>query len=451
MSMPTETDDCKTYDTCASRTSAHQLPSATHARHGRRRRPAAGAHPRVAPARRWLLAVIVAGLPLLQGAQCTNPLKSVNDSVEGINATLSQAVQTLGDQSSAWQVTLRNLETQLASDASGLARQVAEDVQGLIAQVDVVVKDGVQFVQESINCQVDIFASHAKIALQNILIDFLNKWHYKDISNRPRVRHAPIVCSANPSGVNVATWNLSNFLVLSGTDLNLLDTESPLVVVVRSDGSEAALSNMGNRVTNYRFEVNVPSMIAHGQLVNAVQLQIRWNGQRVNRNEIPVVSCGMLGGPCCGGSCTQGSCINGVCSRCGGLGEACCPSATGCLASNTGCSAGRCVTCPAPPARRLRFGRTRDQVGPHCGGRHESRTYAGHCTAGFRREDVQPRISVVRACDVCTARPSWASPDVEDCTLSIRYDTPSDCTKFIEVDIEIWETQITGPRPAGCS
>jgi hypothetical protein len=221
--------------------------------------------------------------------------------------------------------------------------------------------------------------------------------------------------------------------------------------VVRIDGSEAALAHMGNRVSNYRFEVNVPAMITQNLLTGAVQLQIRWNGQRVNQNEIPVVSCGMFDGPCCSGRCTQGSCINNVCSRCGDLGQACCPSGTQCTTRSTGCSAGRCVACPPPATRQRLFNKTGEQAGPTCfSGTHETRTYSGRCHAGFHREGSQPQMAITTACDVCTASASWASGDTGDCTVKIRFDTPGDCGKFIQVNLEVWEIQNTPPPPAGC-
>jgi hypothetical protein len=383
----------------------------------------------------------------------SGPLGDITATIDKVNGTLTQAVQTLGNQSAAWQQTLKDLEAQLASDVSGVESQIVNDVQNLIAQVDTVVKDGVQFAQETFNCQFDIFGSHALIALKNLQIDFLNKVKYEGNSNRPRIAHAPIVCSANPNGINIATWNQSTFMVLSGTDLSLLDTSAPSVVVVRSNGTEAAIANMGNRVTNYRFEVNVPSMINLRLLTDAVQLQIRWNGQRVNRNEIPVVACGMMGGPCCGGgTCSQGSCINSVCSSCGRLGEACCPASTACLGNGTGCAAGRCTTCPAVPQPQQAYRTNGQGVGPSCWpapAQDSTFTYGGACHSGFHHDQCSPSVSTT--CDACTVQASWANPgNPSDCTCKVRFTSPQDCFKAIRADIVVTEIQNTGPRPIGC-
>lgn len=294
---------------------------------------------------------------------------SLNQNVDKINQTMSQAVQTLGEQSASWQSTLSSLESSLASDAGGLEQQLAHDtkdlesqvahdasdlekqtahdvlnlehqvvsdVHDLINQVDYVVKDGAQFTQESFNCQLDIFNAHARVALQNALIQFLNKRNYQGISNRTLQPFTPIICSANPNGINVAKWDLTAYLVLSGTDLNMFQTQEPSVVVVRSDGSELTVASVGNRVTNYRFEVNVPVMISQNKLKDGVQLQVRWNGAKVNNNQIPIISCGGNGQPCCRGSlCDTGTCANDICGACGANGQPCCAGST--------CQTGACV------------------------------------------------------------------------------------------------------------
>lgn len=286
--------------------------------------------------------VVVCAALLLQGGSC-NPVKGLAESVDKVNATLSEAVQMLGNQSVAWQTTLTNLEARLAADASSLEKQVADDVRGLVTQIGTIVKDGGQFAQEATNCQIDIFRSHATVALQNLLAGFLNRFNYQGRSDRPMLPFVPIVCSANPNGVDVSRWDSGTFLVLSGTDFNEFNTQKPVVVVRKRGGHEIAVADMGNRVTNYRYTVNVPAMIAQGMLVEAVQIQIRWSGQRVNQNEIPVVPCGAYGEPCCRGrQCRSGSCVNDVCGACGQLNLPCC---NGQMCQAGSCINGVCTAC----------------------------------------------------------------------------------------------------------
>jgi hypothetical protein len=305
--------------------------------------------------------------------------KSVDQSVDAINTTMSNAVSQLDQQSSAWQQTLKGLETDLTQQASALESQVAQhaqdlaeearrgakdverqaandalqleqqlasDVHNVIDQVSGVVKDGLQFGQESFNCQLDIFATHARISVHNFLVGILNRVKYKGISNRPSDPFVPIICSANPSGINVGAWDPGTFLVLSGTDLNLLDTQKPQIVVLHSDGSQfVAPEVVGNRTTNYRYQINVPTMIAQGQLRNAAKLEVRWNGQHVNKNEIPISACGGANQPCCHGACDdpRNACSNNVCQGCGGGGQPCCPG-NSCSAGGV-CEHGFCTGC----------------------------------------------------------------------------------------------------------
>ena len=299
--------------------------------------------------------VVLAGgiaVAILQLASCGG-VDMIKDGVAKVNETVSQAVKTLENQSASWQTTLQTLESQLTQDAGNLETQVARDatdaekglvrdLHGLIRQVELVAKDGGQFVQESANCQADIFNSHARIALQNMLNTFLNKYSYQGGSDRPAVPHVPIICTSNMNGINVGNWNADAFLALSGTDLSLFQSQPPDIVVLKGDGSESTVPNVGNRVTNYRFEINVQPLIAQGLLKDAVQLQVRWGGQRVNRNEIPIVPCGPIGKPCCRGTCDAGACVNHVCEACGALGQHCCTGG-GCP-GNT-CVSGICTVC----------------------------------------------------------------------------------------------------------
>ena len=75
-------------------------------------------------------------------------------------------------------------------------------------------------------------------------------------------------------------------------------------------------------------------MIAQKLLKNAVKLDVRWQGQHVNKNEIPIAPCGATHQPCCAGACESDACSNGICQSCGGVGQPCCPGRT--------CSAGVC-------------------------------------------------------------------------------------------------------------
>lgn len=315
------------------------------------------------PRSKLLLVLLLGSLPFIQGSSCidlsqiTNTVdksvdkitESINQSVEKVNTTMSQAVDTLGQQSASWQGTLKTLESSLALDASNLEsqtaqhasdleKQIAHDVRGLVDQVDYVLKDGLQFSQEQFNCQNDIYNTHARIAVKNILSSFLNKYKYKGISDRAPDPFVPIVCSANPNGINVARWDLNTYLVLSGTDFNLFDTQKPSIVLVKADGSETVVTlSVGNRVTNYRYEVNVPVMISQNLFRNIIQLLVRWNGHKVNQNEIPVVPCGAFGSSCCrGGVCESGTCVNEVCGACGTVGQPCCPGSS--------CTSGVCVS-----------------------------------------------------------------------------------------------------------
>lgn len=287
------------------------------------------------PSRAFFLAMLLA-LPFVQGSSCDINTPGVTAAVERVTDSMNNAIAVIDSQSSQWQNTLTNLESQLAADAKDLEGQIFQDINQLINKVDYVVKDGIQFGQESINCQIDIFRTHAKIALQNLLNDFLDKYGYKGIKNRPEIAYIPIVCSANPTTVNVGQWDSNATLALSGVDFNLFDTQAPSVIVVRSDGSQVEAKNMGSRTSNYRYQINVQTMIMQGFLKNAVQLQVRWNGQSVNRNEIPVTDCGHLNGPCCKGDlCDSGTCVSQACVPCGKLNEHCC--------NHTLCTTGACV------------------------------------------------------------------------------------------------------------
>jgi hypothetical protein len=74
------------------------------------------------------------------------------------------------------------------------------------------------------------------------------------------------------------------------------------------------------------------------------------------------------------------------------------------------------------------------------------RTYGSACHDGFHRE--QCLLSVVEACDVCTAIQRWTSPNTSDCRCTVHYHTPQDLLKHIRVNIEITETQ--NVRPVRC-
>lgn len=336
-----------------------------------------------------LLALLCA-VPMLQAAQCIpsnvipGPVDRVSDSVDRINDTLSRAVDALSAQSSSWQATLLELESSLAADASTLERQFAadastlerqlvRDVHGLVDHVHTVAQDGLQFTQESVNCQKDIFAGQARVEIQNLLIELLNKYSHQGRSDRPKVPQVPIVCSANPSIVNLGEWTSDTLLTLSGSNLSLFDSQKPSIVVVKSNHTESVIdSAMGNRVTNYRYTLNIPAMIHQHLLEDALQLQVRWNGHQVNQNEIAVTQCGARGEACCleqcdspldacvnlgrtnrctacgasgqpccaGATCGNGgTCVNNTCTPCGTAGSACCPG-NSCSVGN--CSNGTC-------------------------------------------------------------------------------------------------------------
>jgi hypothetical protein len=265
---------------------------------------------------------LLAALPFMQGSSCLG-VKDVTSAIEQVNQTLSQAVTMLSNQSSAWQSTLKDLESQLAKDATGLETKIADDVHDMINQVDTVVKDGIQFTQESLNCQTDIFGSHARIAIKNMLTSFLNRWNYRGVSDRPLEPLVPIVCSVNPNAINVAKWDPTVQLILSGTDFNLFNTTPPVASLLHANGTPKAVpATLVSVMTNYRVAINVPAMINQGLFdPDIVQLTLKWNGRDVNPNMIPVVSsapppaCGQRDQPCCnGGTCTAGG-SGPVCSR----------------------------------------------------------------------------------------------------------------------------------------
>src|SRR5262245_35386869 len=111
-----------------------------------------------------LLIAIVCVLPLLQGSSGGCGVKKITGSIDRINGTMQHAIDVLDHQSSSWQVTLQDLQTKLAQDTQGLRSDLAADVRGLITQVQGVMRDGIQFSQEAINCQTDIFGTRAKVA-----------------------------------------------------------------------------------------------------------------------------------------------------------------------------------------------------------------------------------------------------------------------------------------------
>lgn len=305
--------------------------------------------------------MILASVTLLGAGGC-----GVSDSIDKVNATMEHAVETLDQQSSQWQVTLQNLETQLAKDARGLSTQLAADVNQLISHVHLVARDGVQFGQEALNCQTDIFGTRAKVAVQNLLINFLNQHRWKGRSDRPLVPLRPIVCSANPNEIDVRGWPGATQLVLSGVDLNLIDTRVPLLFIVRSGGlpDRPVQPFHINRLTNYRIAINVPNMISERLFdANSRQLVVRWEGQRVNSSEIPIVpmiACGALGQTCCHGSVCQGGnlCQGGTCVSppCGGANQPCCAGAAQCTGADSSCVNDICTraTCSDTPFASIR-------------------------------------------------------------------------------------------------
>lgn len=301
-----------------------------------------------------LLLSLGVSTPFIQWFAGCGLISQVTDTLDGVNATMQQAVWMLETQSAQWQTTLKDLEAQLGRDAMLLEGQVAADLRQVIEQVDLVMKEGVQFGQESLNCQTDIFATRAKIAVQNLLNELLNKHQYKRKSNRPMLPYQPIVCSATPTQIGLQGWPGATQLVLSGIDFNGLDTQKPLAFIVRSGGmaERPVPAYHINRTTNYRMTVNVPNMITEGLFdQQSRQLVIRWEGRQVNPNEIPIVPmvpCGNLGQCCLPGSvCNSGyKCQGGVCVQppCGGYGQPCCATNPQCTGNN------RCVNniCTSP-------------------------------------------------------------------------------------------------------
>lgn len=334
---------------------------------------------------RCAFVAIVLSTPFLQGAKCVNPdtiVKPITKTIDKINATMQKAIDTLDTQSTLWQQTITTLEQDLAAEAKSLSKDVQnlehqffQDVNTLVNNVSYLVKDGGQWLQESANCQKDIYSSHAKIALQNMLNEFLNKHNYLKKNDRPKLPFAPIICSANPTSVAVGQWQPSQSLALSGVDMNLFKTQPPSVLVLRSDGSTIEAKNMGNQGTNYHFTINIQTMISQGLLDDAIQIQVNWNGHKVNSNQIPVIACGRLSAPCCQGkmcksgtcvdqiclpcgqlnqhccngvNCSSGVCTNDMCTSCGGKGQICCAGKS-CTESGTVCKQGTCIVPPVPP------------------------------------------------------------------------------------------------------
>lgn len=283
-----------------------------------------------------LLIMMLCLLPFMQGwsGSCLSSVGQgaadrIGDSLDRINQTMGDAVQTLGTQSSQWQGTLKDLQAKLTQDTKDIEKQVVSDVNQIIDHIDDVVKDGIQFAQESFNCQTDIFASHARISVQNLLNQLLNKFGYKGISNRPILPFEPIVCSANPTAIDLATWSSAQGqqgqLVLSGVDFNIFGTDKPDVVIKIPSTERVVPALYVARETNYRLAVNVLDMKNNNVFftTSPQQMEIRWQGRKVNSNEInitpftappPPDPCGSRGLKCCGGtSCTSSVCVSGMC------------------------------------------------------------------------------------------------------------------------------------------
>jgi hypothetical protein len=243
-------------------------------------------------------ALLLFAMPLLQGSSCfssagVDAANKISGSLDSINKTMADGVSSLNNQSNAWQGTLKELEGKLAQDGKDMEKQIASDVNDMIDHIDNIAKDGAQFAQEGLNCEADIIANHAKIGLENLLTDFLNKWSYKGIKNRPSVKYQPTVCTVNPTAIVVADWKgVNGQLVLSGVDFNLLDTKKPLAYIKHSDNTEKAIpANYVARQTNYRIAINIASLI-EADLISAksLLLELRWDGRKVNPNQISIVA-----------------------------------------------------------------------------------------------------------------------------------------------------------------
>lgn len=301
-------------------------------------------------------ALLLLSMIIVFGSSCG--VKGVADSLDRINDTMSQAVQTLGEQSSAWQATLTNLQKQLTLDSQKMEGQIKDDVSALVNQVSFVANDAAQNLQASLLCTENIIATHVSIALRNLLNTELNKWSYKGINNRPIEPFLPTVCTINPKSVTVDGWPDSQQLELSGADFNLFAQQKPLGFIIKTSGQEVPIAaGYINQQTNYMITISIPLMIRDNRFdTSSQQIIIKWNGQKVNNNEIPVipkVPCGGIGQPCCSArQCTGGLCRDGRCVICGGLGQPCCEPSQ--CDQNLACSAGgQCIAAPQSPTCSL--------------------------------------------------------------------------------------------------
>jgi hypothetical protein len=134
----------------------------------------------------------------------------------------------------------------------------------------------------------------------------------------------------------------------------------------------------------------------------------------------PCNSCGKVGSPCCSGSA--------------------CEAGSGCGPNNT------CVTCPAKATVKTLVN-TVQHMGSNCFGNDAKFTFQGpqgaSCDANFGHGTCTATPSVNNG-SACTA--SWqVEGDPHNCVCTVRIQTPSDCSKWIDCTVVATESS-----PIGC-
>lgn len=354
--------------------------------------------------RHWFRAALLAACAVvLQGSNCIGPI--IRPSVDEVTRAFDNAIASLGSESGQWRATLQQLESNLVQQGQST---LANEVQSVLNR-------GIAAASLEVRCDVKFLASQLSEALQAIMARF---------ENLPPPALMPHFCSVDPSAIDLriprdrrpATINIYGFN---------LSQNNVSVAVFNADGSHSAPPpGIFSAPTEFQATFNI----------------VNYEFSAASR----YLSFALLGGEERRIGITQ-------LPDCGSVDQSCCREGAPCTA-NAGCLDGHCVVCPPPagrPVTQTLLTRTSEFSGKNCLGRDEDRTYGGACSSGFHRE--QCRVSIVDACDSCTAASHWAnSTSDHDCTCVVHFHTPADCFKGIYINLAITQTQDVTPRPVGC-
>jgi len=346
-----------------------------------------------------IVAVVVCG-SLLQGASCLN----LGPTTDSISLAFNNAMAELATHSDRWQATLQTLQATLVQQGQST---LANEVQGVLNR-------GLATTNTQFLCDSKFLAGELSEALQNIQAVF---------NHQPVTPPSPRVCTVDPDSIDLrltpdrrpATLNLYGF--------NFDGNNIGVAVVDQSGSRTTPAPGIFTVPTEFKATFNIVNY-PFGPTASYVAFTLP------NREERRV-------------TITQRP-------TCGGLDQACCTAGAPCD-SNAGCLKGICVTCPPPfvPNKQEVDKRSNELVGNNCFGQDVYKTYGRACDTGYHRDQCQ--LLVVGTCGPgCSATQSWATNLTSDCTCIVHFQTPNDCTKWISVNVDVWEIQNPIERPAGC-